>query len=58
MSILNRKKADCSSHEWTSTVNSGLRRSVCRLCGMISLEAASLDLSVPESLQRVSIAIR
>jgi len=53
MKILARKKSDHHQHVWASTVNSGLRRSICSVCGQITLEPTTLDLTVSESLQKV-----
>ena len=53
MKILSRKKTDHHQHVWASTVNSGLRRSICSVCGQITLEPTTLDLTVSESLQKV-----
>ena len=45
MSILTRKKTDCETHDWSSTVTAGLRRSICSACGTITLEPVSQELS-------------
>lgn len=58
MSILSRRKTDCTDHEWASTVNSGLRRSICQVCGVITLEPVAQELTVAESLQKVAAAAR
>lgn len=53
MSLLSRKKSACVDHEWTSTTNSGLKRSICVHCGVITFEPVDHDITVPDSLQRV-----
>lgn len=58
MNILSRRKGDCTIHEWASTVNAGLRRSICQACGAITLEHVTQELSVSESLQKVAEAAR
>lgn len=58
MNILARRKTDCTDHEWVTTVNSGLRRNICQLCGAITLEHVTQELSVSESLQKVAEAAR
>lgn len=57
MNILARRKSDCI-HEWASTVNAGLRRNICQMCGAITLEHVTQELSVSESLQKVAEAAR
>ncbi len=56
MSILTRSKADCTDHEWVSTVNSGLRRNICQVCRAITLEPVTHEFSVARSLQKVAAA--
>ncbi len=58
MSILSRKKFDCETHDWSSTVTSGLRRSVCTVCGTITLEAVSQELSISPTLREAAAAAR
>lgn len=58
MSILTRKKTDCEAHDWSSTVNAGLRRSICRDCGTITLEAVSQDLTISPTLLEAAAAAR
>lgn len=56
MSLLSRK-TDCETHEWTSTVNSGLRRNLCHVCGMINIETVMRELTVSPSLQKLAAAV-
>ena len=58
MSILTRKKTDCETHDWTSTVTAGLRRNICGICGTITLEAVSQELQVSPTLREAAAAIR
>lgn len=58
MSILNRKKTDCDTHDWSSTVTAGLRRRFCSVCGTITLEVVSQELSVSATLREVASAVR
>jgi hypothetical protein len=58
MSILTRKKIDCETHDWSSTVTAGLRRSICRACGTITLEAVTLDLRISETLREAADSVR
>lgn len=58
MSILTRKKTDCDTHDWSSTVTAGLRRSICRVCGTITLEVVSQDLSISPTLREAAAAAR
>lgn len=57
MSLLSRK-TDCEIHDWMSTVNSGLRRNLCTVCGMINIETVMVELTIPASLQRIAAAAR
>jgi hypothetical protein len=54
MKLLNafsRNQAECEAHEWISTVNSGLRRDVCTVCGMITMRSVESVGSISETLQ-------
>lgn len=54
MMLWKRKKNTCERHEWASTTNSGLMRSICTVCGTITFEPVDQELTIPESLLRVS----
>lgn len=56
MSFFGRRRTDCLDHEYSSTVHSGLKRSVCELCGHVTLEPVTHDLVVPASLRRAATA--
>ena len=58
MSLLTRKKTPCETHDWSSTVTAGLRRSVCHVCGSITLEPVSQELSISPTLQEAAAAAR
>lgn len=58
MNRLSRKKAVCEAHDWATTVNAGLRRSICRTCGAISLDAVTIDLTISETLKRAAETVR
>lgn len=58
MSLLTRKKTDCAAHDWSSTVTAGLRRSVCRSCGSITLEPVNQELSISPTLVEAAAAAR
>lgn len=58
MNRLSRKKATCEVHDWTTTVNAGLRRSLCRKCGEISLNSVTVDLTVSQTLKRAAETTR
>lgn len=58
MSILTRKKTDCETHEWSSTVTAGLRRSICHVCGTITLEVVTQELSISPTLREAAAAAR
>ncbi|MFP5331045.1 MAG: hypothetical protein ACLGHX_01580 [Acidimicrobiia bacterium] len=58
MSILTRKKSECATHEWSTITAAGLRRSICTVCGEITIEAVSFDLTLPESLQKMATGAR
>jgi len=56
MSILARKKTECATHEWSTLTAAGLRRSICTVCGDLTIEAVTFDMPLPESLQKMAIA--
>lgn len=45
-----RRARECAEHEWTVTENVGLRRTVCRVCGSVTIEPIDHDLGVSGSL--------
>ncbi len=45
------RQTECETHEWVSTVNSGLRRDVCMVCGSITMHAEDFVVSISQSLQ-------
>lgn len=58
MSILTRKKTECATHEWDTVTAAGLRRSICTVCGALTIEAVTFDLTLPESLQKMAVGVR
>lgn len=58
MNRLLRKKVVCEVHDWATTVNAGLRRSICRACGEISLGTVTIDLTISETLKRAAETAR
>ena len=58
MNLLARKKTDCETHDWTSTVTAGLRRSLCTVCGTITLEPVTQELNVSPTLLEAAAAAR
>lgn len=37
--MFSRQNSDCATHEWDTTVHSGLRRDLCVICGRIRMES-------------------
>lgn len=58
MSILTRRKTECAAHEWSTVTAAGLRRNICTLCGALTIEAVTFDLTLPESLQKMAVGAR
>ncbi len=50
LSTLSRQ-TECETHEWISTVNSGLRRDVCMICGSITVQSEDFVGSISKTLQ-------
>jgi hypothetical protein len=51
LNVLTRNQAPCEAHQWISTINSGLRRDVCEVCGMITMSSVETAISSTGSLQ-------
>lgn len=58
MSILTRKKTECATHEWSTVTAAGLRRSICTVCGDLTIESVTFDMTLPESLQKMAVGAR
>lgn len=64
--MFSRRTRDCESHEWVSTLNAGLRRDLCVVCGRIRMESVEVvttrlplfaEARVGETSQRFGVAL-